>query len=260
MQTVDKALRLLDYFTPQRPEIGLSELARLAGYDKAAARRFLVALKRHDFIDQNPESKRYRLGAAFLHFARVREATLPLASIIEPVLRRLADDTGETSHGSLYSAGLLTNIGICVPNRATRVHVDPGEPLPLHATASGLAYLAFGPPERVAMAVERGLTPSTSHTITRKKDLKAKLADIAATGVSVSRNSFEDEVTGIAMPFFDGQGLAIGALAVASPSARMTPELQRRITTRLVAAVAEVTRGIGGAVPPAFLAAHGEAA
>ncbi len=43
VQTVDKALGLLDYFSEQRSSIGLSEFARLAGYNKATTRRFLVA-------------------------------------------------------------------------------------------------------------------------------------------------------------------------------------------------------------------------
>ncbi len=262
MQTVDKAMKLLDFFTPAEPEIGLSDLSRLAGYDKAATRRFLVALQKHAFIEQNPANRKYRLGAAFLHFAQVREATLPLSSVVLPLLDALTEKTGETSHASHYSAtasgGALITIGVRESTRATRVHMDPSEALPLHATASGLATLAFGPEGRIGEAIAAGLAPHTKHTITSAAKLRKTVAEIRQTGYAIAGQSFEDEVTGIAMPFFDGAGLAVGALAVATPSSRMTAKLQDLIVGALHRAVTAATRGIGGVANPDFLAALGD--
>jgi len=260
VQTVDKAMKLLGYFTPAEPEIGLSDLARLAAYDKAATRRFLVALQKHGFIEQNPANRKYRLGAAFLHFAQVREATLPLASVVTPLLDALTDATGETAHASHCSAtasgSALITIGVRESTKATRVHMDPSEPLPLHATASGLVYLAYGPDGAVDDAIGAGLTAHTRHTITSAGKLRKAIADIRRTGVAVAGQSFEDEVTGIAMPFFDQSGTAAGALAVATPSSRMTAELKDLILAELHRAALTATRGIGGVPHPDFLKAH----
>ena len=258
MQTVDKAMKLLGYFTPAEPEIGLSDLARHAGYDKAATRRFLVALQKHAFIEQNPANRKYRLGAAFLHFAQVREATLPLASVIAPLLDALTEETGETSHASHYSAGALITIGARESTRATRVHMDPSEILPLHATASGLATMAYGPDDRVVEAIKGGLKAFTAHTITSAKKLRAAIADAHHAGYAVSGQSFEDEVTGIAMPFFDGTGTAVGSLAVATPTSRMTDKLKARILSELYRAVLTATHGTGGVPDPQFLEAFGD--
>ncbi|WP_292300165.1 helix-turn-helix domain-containing protein, partial [Mesorhizobium sp.] len=57
-----KAVSLLELFTLQESEIGLSDLARRAGLDKATARRLLMALAAHRLIEQEPHSRRYRLG------------------------------------------------------------------------------------------------------------------------------------------------------------------------------------------------------
>ena len=51
MRTVEKALRLLDYFDDQHPEFGLSELARLSGIDKATVLRMLGDLAATGFAD-----------------------------------------------------------------------------------------------------------------------------------------------------------------------------------------------------------------
>lgn len=255
MQTVDKAMKLLGFFTPAEPEIGLSDLARLAEFDKAATRRFLVALQKHAFIEQNPANKKYRLGSAFLHFAQVREATSPLASVVAPILEALAEATGETAHASHFSGGALVTIGIKESSKVTRVHLDPSEVLPLHATASGLAYLAFGPKGTLEEAVAAGLTAHTPHTITSAVTLRKVTAETRRRGYAISGRSYEDEVTGIAMPFFDGAAEAVGALAVATPSSRMTDDLRRLIANELRGAVLAVTRGIGGVPVEGLLAA-----
>ena len=44
MSTVDRAFSFLRYFSVHAPEIGLSELARMAGHDKTTTLRSLTAL------------------------------------------------------------------------------------------------------------------------------------------------------------------------------------------------------------------------
>src|SRR6201996_6304158 len=66
MSTVIKALSLLDHFDASAPEIGLVDMARLSSLDKATTRRLLVALSVKGFIEQDPLTRRYRLGAALI--------------------------------------------------------------------------------------------------------------------------------------------------------------------------------------------------
>lgn len=107
MQTVDKALSLLNLFSERRAAIGLSELSRLSGFNKATVRRFLIALEKHGFVEQDATSRAYRLGPALLRLARVREAVSPVTSIVQPILEGLVAELGETAHFSLYAGGSL---------------------------------------------------------------------------------------------------------------------------------------------------------
>ena len=256
MQTVDKALNLLKFFSADRPDIGLSELARLSGLDKAATRRFLVALQKHDFIDQDPASRKYRLGAGFLHLARVREATSPVTALVTPHLQTLMTETGETAHASLLSALRLTTIGVATPNRTTRVHVDPAEPLPIHATASGLACLAYSPPDLLDRVTGEELKAHTDRTIRDPDALIRAVRKTRKNGFAVGEQSFESEVVGIAVPFFDAAGVAEGAIAVAGLASRMDEALRDRIIGLLVASAIAVTSGLGGHAPAEFLKAN----
>jgi IclR family acetate operon transcriptional repressor len=248
VQTVDKAMKLLAFFTTTQPEIGLSDLARLAGFDKASTRRLLVSLHKHSFVEQNPETRKYRLGAGFLHLARVREATFPIRTVIQPVLDRLARTTGETAHASTPAGGHLATIGVAEPNRATRVHVDPAEKLPYHATASGIVFLAFSDPGLVDSALDRPLEKHTPHTLTKPDQIRDQVRRAYEDGFAISDQGFEDEVIGMAAPYFGAAGMVAGAVAVATPSSRMTNDVRDTIAGLLIEAAIEITENMG-AVP-----------
>jgi DNA-binding IclR family transcriptional regulator len=221
MSTVGKAVSLLELFTLDEPEIGLSELARKAGLDKATARRLLVALAAHRLIEQEPQSRRYRLGAGLSRLARIRDAHFPLVRVAAPVLRDLALETGETVHLSEFSAGALLTVHVELSTRANRVNVDVGQILPLHGTASGIAFLAASRLETVGAYLERPLQAFTAHTMTQPSELAKAIALAAASGFSRSSQGYEEGVhsIGVAIPGADGQ--PIGALAIASPVSRV---------------------------------------
>ncbi len=257
MGTVVKALKLLDFFSEQRPDIGLSEMARLAGLDKATTRRLLVALSGHGMVEQMAESRKYRLGAALLRLARVRNATYPVDAVVQPIVDRLAEETGETVHCSLVAGGAMATIALRESQRANRVSMERGEALPLHATASGNAYLAFAPPGVMDAALSKLLPAFTERTLIDLDRLRDAVAGIRKTGVAVSDQGYEAEVVGIAAPIFDSSGHSSGAIAVATPSSRMTADVQAGIADAVRHAAADITRALG-VVPPSVLL--GEAA
>lgn len=251
MKTVDKAVKLLNLFSVAQPEIGLSELARMAGYDKAATRRFLVALQNHQFIEQNPDTKAYRLGIGFLHLAKVREASMPLESIIQPALVRIMEQTHETAHGSVMVNGNLSSIGVSFPHRGNRAHLELGEILPLHATASGIVFQAFSS-EEVLREIPQDLSAYTKDTTTDPESLKQIIADTHKRGYAISGGKYCNEVTGMATAYFGSNGEPMGSIAVATPSSRLTDELHQTIRTALFTESQYITQTIGGRIPASY--------
>jgi IclR family transcriptional regulator, acetate operon repressor len=253
MSTVDKALKLLDLFTESRPEAGLGELARMAGYDKATARRFLVALGNQGFIEQDTESRKYRLGAALLRLARVREATFPTAEIVQPVLNALRDETSETAHFSLATGNCMATMLVAESPRANRVSLEDSEPLPFHCTASGIAWLAFAPTATVRKILSKPLQVPTRLTITDPAGLQALIDQARQQGLAIADQTYEDDVHGIASPVFDARTAPIGAIAVATPVSRVTRETSLQIRQAVHRAGLEITRMLGGKPPETFL-------
>lgn len=256
MQTIDKGLSLLNLFSEQSPEMGLSEIARRSGFNKATTRRFLMALKRNGFVEQNTDTRAYRLGPGILRLARVREAVSPVTSAAGPVLEALVDAFAETAHFSLYSGGMLATIGLVESSKSNRVILENGETLPLHATASGLAYLAFADPAIVRMALRKTLKAYTEKTIVDPTEIAAQLKKAHRVGTTVAKNSYEDGVCGIAAPVFASDGFACGAVALALPESRAGRQLIARIKPQIAAAAIDITRAMGAEPDPVLTAAY----
>jgi len=246
LRSVEKALGLLNHFSLTNPEFGLSELARTAKMDKATTLRCLTALERHGFVEQDPESRQYRLGLSLLRLARIRDLTFPFTTLIQPELDALVDQTGETAHVSALSGSSLVTIGALEPKRSVRASLEPAEVISLHGAASGLVLLAFGNGVR-AEDLPEDLEAFTDTTITKRSDLLIHLDEVRRQGYAVARQSFEADVTGIAAPIMDRNGHAAAAIAVASVASRQTPESIAQIRDAVRAAAMRLTAKIGGA-------------
>lgn len=253
--TVAKALSLLDYFSEAEPEIGLSELARRSGIDKATVHRMLVVMCDQGLLEQRGSARLYRLGAGVLRLARVRETAFPVTSVYQHSLDAISSELGETAHASLISGRALATIGVSESNRGSRVSLVAGEILPMHSTASGLAILAFSKPELVARILGETLIAKTSRTLTDPSVLNVRLQEIRLTGFAEADQTNEDDVYGIAVPVFDRDGAPTGALAVATPAHRMTNELRRQAIAALFREAEKVNHGTDGRPPAAFAAA-----
>ncbi len=251
--TVHKALSLLEFFDERRHRIGLSELSKLSGYNKATTMRFLAALESKGFVEQDEETRLFNLGPAFLRFSQLREASFPLVDAVKIVLRDLNAITGETAHASRIAGQTLANIATIESKSMNRVIIGSGESLPLHATASGLAYLAFAAPAFVEPFIEGGTLQShTTQTQTDAAVIRQQLDQIRQTGLSISSGTFEEGVIGIAAPYFGPSNKVCGAVAVALPAVRATEAHQSIIEENVRKAAKRLTLLRGGRYPEAI--------
>ena len=251
--TVNKALSLLGLFSETTPEWGLSELSRAAALDKATAHRLLNSLSLGGLLEQDPRTKLYRLGTGVLRLARIREATFPLLSVVNPVLEALSEATGETAHASLIVNDVLAAIGVVESRKSNRVSLRASEALPFHATASGIAFLAFALEVIVKKALTAALPAFTSRTLTSKETFRLLIARARKLGYAEADQSYEDEVFGLAAPFFGADGWAVGAVAVATPCHRLTRDVKASIVQAVVAASVDLSRKLGHEPPAGYL-------
>lgn len=224
MGTVSKALVLVELLRQSAEPLGLSEIARASGFDKATTRRLLVELATHGYVEQESHTKAYVLGPALQMLGRTREQRFPLYRTIQPVVRALSEITGETVHAAEYCAGSLSSICVEESAKANRVFLDIGQKLPLHATASGFAFLAASSDSFVETVCRRPFERFTATTPADAETLRGIVKVTRERGFSISNQSLEDGVSSVAAAIRGSSGRPIGTIAIAMPASRATPE------------------------------------
>lgn len=248
VSTVTKAVELLNLFSAERAEIRLAEFQRLTGRDKTTTYRHLSALESTGLLEQDSTSRAYRIGPAVLRFSHIRELTVPRRAGVRMVLPGLAEVTGETAHASILQGDTLMTLADHASGRhSARVILD-NPVLPFHATASGLAVLAFADDSLKSVAY-RQLETFTDATVTEPAEIESLLQSIRASGFGVIENSFEQGVCGIAVPLFDSTLKVAGSVAIASVTSRATDQLKQLIKKELIIAARSITSSWGGRIP-----------
>ncbi|MBE0697373.1 MAG: helix-turn-helix domain-containing protein, partial [Anaerolineaceae bacterium] len=133
IQTLSRAIAVMDCFTQERAELGVREIARLVNLSSSAAGRLLAALKDLGILSQNPDTRAYSMGVRVLSWANVYNTTLDLRIKAMPAIKDLHESTLETI--SLYI--LEGNERVCIERlespQGVRIVQRIGRRLPLYA-------------------------------------------------------------------------------------------------------------------------------
>lgn len=247
MKTVDKAMLLLRQFSLENLEIGLNDLARATGQDKAVTRRLLLSLSKHGFIEQNPENRKYRLGHGFLSLARLREATVPMVKATQVVTQWLSARANETVHVGIPNENGMSTASFTLPARGNVINLRPADSYPFHSSSSGLAFLSFCSAETRERLLGLRRERLTPFTVTGEEELLEIFAETRSRGYACSRNTVEVGVASVAMPFFtDGKDPA-GTIAIAVPELNLDDARQEELAALLRTAVEKLETALTGA-------------
>jgi len=201
LSTIDKALSVLELFSESRPSIGLSEASRLLRRDKATVQRYLTVLNERGFLDQDALTRAYHLGPAVTRLSLVRDLTYPVNTGVRNVLRKLVADTGETAHAShSQKNGELSVVAIAETSfKGTRVYIDPAAFLPLHASASGIAFLSALSEDTATELLVRPLETFTPSTAKDRKEVLKLVHQARERGYAKMAGTLETDVVGMAV-------------------------------------------------------------
>lgn len=247
MKTVDKAMILLRQFSLENLEIGLNELARSTGQDKAVTRRLLLSLSKHGFIEQNPDNRKYRLGHGFLSLARLREATIPMFKATQIVTQWLSAHANETVHVGIPGERAMSTASFTLPARGNVINLRPAETYPFHSSSSGLAFLSFCSVETRARIMHLDRERLTPFTVIEADDLVTLMTETRARGYAFMRNTVEVGVASVAMPFFINGNDPAGTIAIAVPDLNMDGPRREELAKLLNTAVEKLEIALRGA-------------
>jgi IclR family acetate operon transcriptional repressor len=223
-QAALRAVRLLKLFTIERPEMSLAELRQRSG------------------IERNTVTAAYSLGAGLMALGVQALASSDLRRRVRPLLRALANDTGET-------ATLEVPIGdsMLILDEVTGRHVigaagNVGTRWPLHATSTGKAVLAFD--DHGLDRLPETLEAITSKTLVSRESFHPEFVDIRRRGYAVTVDELEDGFTAVATVIRTPLGDVQGALSLSGPTQRLTSTRRAELGASLCKAASRLSPGL----------------
>ncbi|MDD2850538.1 MAG: IclR family transcriptional regulator [Desulfuromonadaceae bacterium] len=222
IQTVTRALDVLEQFVEIDMELGLTDLSSRLKLQKNNVFRLIATLKARNYLEINDLTGKYRLGmkTSLLGMAATRQNDI--ISQARPILHKLKILCRENCYLSVkkeFHSYYLDGVESDLPVRAAH---RIGSSLPLHATAAGKVHLAFlGQEEMNLLIHDMELKRFTPHTITDSETLRSELNKIVQQGYAIEDQEHDIGVMEIAAPVFGGNGAIVGSLCISGPAMRL---------------------------------------
>ena len=242
VRSVERAIAILDRLAQGTWQSG-AELARGLGVHRSTALRLLGTLERHALVERDSGTARYRLGRRLPQLASVVTGEFDLRYLARPICERLAAASGETATFELLIGDDIVPIEEATASNSVVTVNWLGRRYPVHCTASGKAFLAFGPGAVRERLLAEPLAKVTPRTVTDPAKLAAQLDQARRSGVARTHEELEMGLDAIAAPVFGPDGEMVAALDVSGPSHRLR---ERSNLDRLtLEAAAELSRKLG---------------
>lgn len=215
--SVSRAMQLLNLFTPERGELGISEIARALALPKASVQRLVQALVRHDFLDQSRDSRKYRIGVGAFQIGSLFVQHRTLERVATPFLHELVAETGHTCHVSVLRDGFMIVTASIEGPGPIKYSLPVGYRLALTTSAVGKAALSVLDEGTLHDLLSRGMPRLTPHSLTDPVRFKEQMRETRARGYSVNWEENRPGVGSVAAPIAAPDGSLTAVLSVGFP-------------------------------------------
>ncbi|MCX5202272.1 IclR family transcriptional regulator [Streptomyces sp. NBC_00237] len=241
IQSLERAAAMLRLLAGGERRLGLTEVAAALGLAKGTAHGILRTLQHEGFVEQDPASGRYQLGAELLRLGNSYLDVHELRARALVWTDDLARSSGESVYlGVLHQQGVLIVHHVFRPDDSRQV-LEVGAMHPLHSTALGKVLSAYDPVAQAeAVGVER--EAFTARTLTSTEDFDHVLDLTRARGWAGDVEETWEGVASIAAPIHDRRRMPVGAVGITGAVERVCPGGE--LKPELVAAVRDCARAV----------------
>jgi DNA-binding IclR family transcriptional regulator len=250
VQTIERVSLILDMVGQSPKGSSIKDLSVALKLPKGTIHRLLSSLSYFGYIRQDTETKSYFLGLKLMELGVMLRDQLDLRKVAEPILRGLAEKTGETAHMVILDKGEVVYIAKTEAPQTTgslKMVSRMGSRNPPHSCAVGKVLMShFSEEEFVHHIGDMGLPQRTPNTIADPAALREHLKMVKKQGFAIDNEENELGIRCVAAPVFDGKGRAIAAISVSGPALRVTIErIQDVLKVEVIKAASELSHRLG---------------
>ena len=249
-QSLERGLAILGCFTPQRPILGIADIADDLGMSRSTTHRYVITLVALGYLEQGA-SRKYRLGLRVTDLGMSALNATGLREHAHPYLEQLSQQTSYTTSLSVLDGTDVLLVDRVRSLRRAQSTVDaglhPGSRLPAYCTSMGKLLLASLPkPEQRELIAQIKLTKRGPNTITSKRALRDELDHIALAGLAVDDEELAAELYAIAAPVRSEAREVVAVVNLAAHSNMISLEdLVDALSPHLIAAADRISARLG---------------
>ena len=218
VQSVDRALDVLEALAKQDGEAGLSEIAARTGLPYGTIHRLLRTLLVRGYVRQESD-RRYALGGALVRLGGVAERMVGVWA--QPYLTKMVELSGETANLAVLEGDFIVYVAQVPSPRRLRMFAEVGRRVLPHSTAVGKVLMADRADAEVTSLIRRtGMPRRTANTITDLPGMLAELRRVRERGYAMDLGEEELGVHCLAVPVHDGNRV-VAAMSVSGPAERI---------------------------------------
>lgn len=246
VQSVGRALELVDLLAEESHEMTLTEISKAAGWPKSTVHGLLATLREYQIVDQNENTGAYRLGVRLFELGNVVARSWDVRSIAMPAMQRLNNRLGEMVQLAVEEKGEVLYLEKVDSSHMMRIVSEIGTRLPMHCSGLGKVLLAYKKPHEISWILsKRGMPAMTSRTVTDPKLLEKELAKVKEQGYAIDDREIMEGLRCVAAPIWDREGKVRFAISIAGYVGSMQGQHLEEAVKLLLETSMEISKAMG---------------
>ena len=239
-----KASQLLSLLARSKKPVSASEIESALNLPKATAFRILRTFEHTGYVVKT-EGK-FRTGPALVEIGILSLTQVEIRKVAVPVLQKLTDATGFTSHLAILSGHKSLILEVRDSPNPVQVASRPGSLVDLYCTSTGKVFLAFNLYDQLEDVFSQNPPQShTARTITGLEELKASLHQVKTQGYATDDREFHEDIRCVAAPVRNINDEVIAAIGVTAPVAQFPQSTQKKVIQHVMDAAQCLSNQMG---------------
>src|SRR6187397_2566442 len=252
VQSVDRALHIIETLAEDDEGYRLSDLAVRTGLSTSTAHRLLATLEKRRFVQFDRTESKWHIGAQSFSVGATFTRRRNFVAQAMPYLRKLRDLTRETANLAVVDDESIIVLTRAESREIMRSLTKVGGRVAMVASGVGKAVLATYSDEDVnAIIRHHGMPRLTEKSIVRPSDLFRELAKIRRQGFAIDDEEACMGLRCIAAVIYNDCSEPLAAISVSGMTSRITDERLPSLGRTVREVAAELTAALGGVMPGA---------
>ncbi|MCG8484880.1 MAG: IclR family transcriptional regulator [Clostridia bacterium] len=216
MQSVDRITNIIHVLSQENRGLSISEISNKTDLSPSTVHRLLKSLQDKNYVVQDDESKKYKLG---LEILRVAIHLLNNNNVVN-IARKHNESLAEKCKKMVFLSVIENDRVICVDTATTikstsQFYVRIGSEMPINASASAKAIIAYQDDDYIRKLLNKNeLKKYMDRTKVDCEEIMKEYKEIANEGLAICDEEMEVGVQAIASPIRDYRGNVIASVSI----------------------------------------------